>query len=84
MCQCFAPTKLVVTFEKDGLGKFSPEELENMVSRDNKGNVYLNLPSKSVLIANHQVSLVLPQFMPSADIPRSTRIGGTPGARVTL
>jgi hypothetical protein len=55
MCQCFAPTKLVVTFEKDGLGKFTPEELENLVSRDKNGAVYLNLPSKSVLIANHQV-----------------------------
>lgn len=61
MCQCFAPTKLVVTFEKDGLGKFSPEELENMVSRDKNGNVYLNLPTKSVLIANHQVRRLFSQ-----------------------
>lgn len=55
MCQCFAPTKLVVTFEKDGMGKFSPSELENLVSRDERGNVFLNLPTKSVLIANHQI-----------------------------
>lgn len=55
VCQCFAPTKLVVTFEADGIGKFSPAELQNLVSRDDKGDLYLNLPAKSVLIANHQV-----------------------------
>ena len=51
----FAPTKFVITFETKGLGKFSQDELEKLVERDSKGNVHLNLPTKSVLIANHQV-----------------------------
>jgi hypothetical protein len=55
MCSWFAPTKLVITFETKGLGKFTGEELEKLVERDSKGNVHLNLPAKSVLIANHQV-----------------------------
>jgi len=37
------------------MGKFSPKELQNMVSRKENGDVYLNLPAKSVLVSNHQV-----------------------------
>ncbi|KAF9457097.1 acyltransferase-domain-containing protein [Collybia nuda] len=56
MCQWFAPTKLSVTFETDGKGRFSPEEIENAVVRGPNGEfVSLNLPIKFVLIANHQV-----------------------------
>lgn len=55
MCSWFAPTNLVITFETKGLGKFTPEELERLVENDSEGNIHLNLPTKSVLIANHQV-----------------------------
>jgi hypothetical protein len=56
MCQWFAPTKLHITFERDGLGQFTKEDMENVVVRDHKGEVVsLNLPTKFVLIANHQV-----------------------------
>ena len=56
MCQWFAPTKLVVTFETEGQGRFSPEELRGLVERDETGRVIrLHLPKKTVLIANHQV-----------------------------
>ncbi|KAI0778024.1 acyltransferase-domain-containing protein [Trametes elegans] len=55
-CQWFAPTKLVLSFETDGLGKFAPEEIESLVQRDSEGKVTaLNLPQKTVVIANHQV-----------------------------
>ena len=59
MCSWFAPTKFVITFETKGLGRFSQEELERLVERDSWGNVSLNLPAKSVLIANHQVKSTL-------------------------
>ncbi|KAG6831269.1 hypothetical protein H0H92_011779 [Tricholoma furcatifolium] len=56
MCQWFAPTKLNVTFETEGKGRFSAEEIESMVVRDDAGDVVsLNLPTKFVLISNHQV-----------------------------
>ncbi|KAF8973757.1 acyltransferase-domain-containing protein [Flammula alnicola] len=56
MSQWFAPTKLVVTFETEGMGSFTPEEIDRYVIRDNDGNpVALDLPTKFVLIANHQV-----------------------------
>ncbi|KAL6304272.1 acyltransferase-domain-containing protein [Sparassis latifolia] len=56
MSQWFAPTKLVISFETEGLGKFAYEELQEMVVRDNGGRVVgLNLPQKAVLIANHQI-----------------------------
>lgn len=54
--QWFAPTELVISFETEGQGKFSPEELETLVERDKNGKVVsLNLPQKTVFIANHQV-----------------------------
>ena len=54
--QLFGPTTMVVSFEREGLGRFTPEELERLVVRDDAGKVIaLNLPQKAVLIANHQV-----------------------------
>ncbi|KAF9650669.1 acyltransferase-domain-containing protein [Thelephora ganbajun] len=55
MCSWFAPTNLVITFETKGPGKITQKELEKLVKKDSKGNVSLNLPTKSVLIANHQI-----------------------------
>ncbi|EJF66552.1 hypothetical protein DICSQDRAFT_142143 [Dichomitus squalens LYAD-421 SS1] len=56
MSQWFAPTILVLSFETEGQGKFTPEEIEGLVERNSDGRVIaLNLPKKSVLIANHQV-----------------------------
>jgi len=56
MCQWFAPTKLVVTFEKSGQGKFTEDELRELVVRDSSGRVVgVNLPQRAVMIANHQV-----------------------------
>ena len=56
MSQWFAPTKLVVTFETQGMGRFTPEEIDLFLIKDTDGNpVALDLPTKFVLIANHQV-----------------------------
>ena len=56
LCQWFAPTTLVVSFEKEGPGRFTDDEIEEMVQKDAKGKVVaLHLPQKMVLIANHQV-----------------------------
>jgi hypothetical protein len=57
MCQWFAPTRLRITFEQDGLGAFSHDEIDKIAIRGIDGRVLgLNLPRKSVLVANHQVS----------------------------
>ncbi|EIN13553.1 hypothetical protein PUNSTDRAFT_56913 [Punctularia strigosozonata HHB-11173 SS5] len=56
MCQWFSPTRLVVSFETEGEGAWTTEELERIVVRDGTGKVTrLDLPRKSVFIANHQV-----------------------------
>ncbi|THH21467.1 hypothetical protein EW146_g75 [Bondarzewia mesenterica] len=56
MCQWFAPTRLVVTFERDDPGAFAEDEIAGLVVKDKSGKVIgLNLPHRSVLIANHQV-----------------------------
>ncbi|KAF8898523.1 hypothetical protein BD779DRAFT_1607308 [Infundibulicybe gibba] len=56
MCQLFAPTSLAITFEREGKGRFTDEELSKIIVKDERGNVQcLNLPTKFVLIANHQV-----------------------------
>ena len=56
MCQWFAPTKLVITFETKGEGRFTPEEIQSYSIKNNHGDIVaLNFPSKFVLIANHQV-----------------------------
>ncbi|KAI0757160.1 acyltransferase-domain-containing protein [Daedaleopsis nitida] len=54
--QWFAPTQFVISFETEGQGAFSPEEIEGLVQRDGSGKVIaLGLPKKTVLIANHQI-----------------------------
>ncbi|KAH7924889.1 hypothetical protein BV22DRAFT_1034681 [Leucogyrophana mollusca] len=56
MNQLFAPTRLSITFETEGQGKFTEEEIQRIVERDASGKVTaLRLPTKSVIIANHQV-----------------------------
>lgn len=56
MNQWFAPTKLSITFETESQGKFTEEEVQNIVARDAAGKVIgLHLPSKCVIISNHQV-----------------------------
>ncbi|KAK0465370.1 acyltransferase-domain-containing protein [Desarmillaria tabescens] len=58
MCQWFAPTKLIVSFETTGMGCFTPEDIDRIVVKDKKGDVVsLNLPTKFVMIANHQIYL---------------------------
>lgn len=57
MNQWFAPTKFVLTFETTSAGKFTSEEIANLVQRDSRGRVVaLHLPQKSVVVGNHQVS----------------------------
>ncbi|KAF8213339.1 acyltransferase-domain-containing protein [Mycena galopus ATCC 62051] len=56
MCQWFAPTKLVISFEREGKGRFTAEEIERIVIKNKNGEVqWLDLPTKFILIANHQV-----------------------------
>ncbi|KAH0838470.1 acyltransferase-domain-containing protein [Lanmaoa asiatica] len=56
MNQWFAPTKLSITFETEGQGKFTEEEIQNVVERNASGKVIaLQLPSRCVIISNHQV-----------------------------
>ena len=56
MCQWFAPTKLLITFETKGEGRFTPEEIQCYSIKNKHGDIVaLNFPSKFVLIANHQV-----------------------------
>ncbi|KAF8167908.1 acyltransferase-domain-containing protein [Crassisporium funariophilum] len=81
MCQWFAPTKIRITFETQGLGRFTPAELERYVVKDKEGNaVGLDLPTKFVLIANHQIyadwwyAWCLTYFMSPHDIHRYVHI----------
>lgn len=56
MCQWFAHSRLVITLERDGPGAFSMDEIREIAIRGRDGRVSgLKLPTKSVLIANHQV-----------------------------
>ncbi|KAJ2928814.1 hypothetical protein H1R20_g8326, partial [Candolleomyces eurysporus] len=56
MCQWFAQTQLVVTFEREGVGKFTDEDIEKYTIRDENGRITgLDFPTKLVLIANHQI-----------------------------
>jgi hypothetical protein len=56
MTQWFGPTELRITFETEGLGKFTPEEVDNVAIRDGTGRITaLRLPRKAVIISNHQV-----------------------------
>ncbi|KAJ7786033.1 acyltransferase-domain-containing protein [Mycena metata] len=55
MCQWFAPTKLVLSFERQGRGSFTAEQIEKIVVKNENGEVVsLDLPTKFILIANHQ------------------------------
>ena len=55
-CQLFAPTSLLISFQREGTGRFTQEEIDKVVERDSAGRVLsLHLPQKAVLIANHQV-----------------------------
>lgn len=68
MCQWFAPTKLIVTFEREGMGAFTQQDIDQFVIKDEKNNaVGLDLPTKFVLIANHQVSSGSAETHPSTD-----------------
>ncbi|KAF9015357.1 acyltransferase-domain-containing protein [Cyathus striatus] len=56
MSQWFAPTKLAITFETQGKGRFNPEDLQSIVIKNEQGEVVaLDLPTKFVLTANHQI-----------------------------
>ncbi|EIW86486.1 hypothetical protein CONPUDRAFT_44786 [Coniophora puteana RWD-64-598 SS2] len=56
MNQWFAPTQLKITFEREGQGKVSEEDIERFVERDGSGKIsFLRLPQKSVITSNHQV-----------------------------
>jgi hypothetical protein len=56
MSQFFAPTSLAITFETEGQGSFTSDELEQVAIRNEIGEVIgLRLPTKSVIVANHQV-----------------------------
>lgn len=55
-CQYFAPTTLMVTFERENSGRFTDEEINTLIVKDAHGDIRgLLLSEKSVLIANHQV-----------------------------
>ena len=82
MCQWFAPSRLVITLERDGPGAFSIEEIGQIVIRARDERVLgLNLPSKSVLIANHQVRTCSTiSLISTSPLLRSMQTGGMPGA----
>ena len=80
MSQWFAPTKFVISFEREGIGRFSDSDLDEIVVTGDAGRVTLNFPNKFILISNHQVRRLLscvPWF--SLDMYRSTPIGGISG-----
>lgn len=71
MNQWFAPTKLSITFETQGQGKFTEEEIQNVVERDPSGKVIaLRLPSKCVVTSNHQVRVPYVQHVGWLTRPR--------------
>lgn len=46
----------MITFETEGKGAFTQDEIDRVAVRDSSGNVVsLDLPTKFVMIANHQV-----------------------------
>ncbi|KAF8832523.1 hypothetical protein HHX47_DHR1002033 [Lentinula edodes] len=56
MCQWFSPTSLKITFEANGKGAIPQDVVESILVRDKEDKVVsLNLPSKFVYIANHQI-----------------------------
>jgi hypothetical protein len=80
MSQWFAPTKFVISFERDGIGRFSDSDLEEIVVTGDAGRVTLNFPNKFILISNHQVRRLLScSFRFLSDVYRCTPIGGING-----
>jgi 1-acyl-sn-glycerol-3-phosphate acyltransferase len=56
LCQLCAPTEFSFTFETEGPGAFTQQEIADVVVRDERGHIVsLNLPDKSVFISNHQM-----------------------------
>ena len=74
-----------ITFEREGPGAFTDEELDTMLTRDARGKISgLNLPKRAVLISNHQVRAQHPITTPLHllilhSVHRSIQTGGTPG-----
>jgi hypothetical protein len=65
--QVFAPTHILITFEREGPGRFTEQEISEIVERNSSGEVVgLKLPDKSVMISNHQVCLV---SFPASTLP---------------
>jgi hypothetical protein len=51
----------VISFEREGQGSFTAEQIEKIVVKNENGQVVsLDLPTKFILIANHQVSVLMP------------------------
>ena len=75
-----------ITFEREGPGAFTDEELDGMLTRDARGKISgLNLPKRAVLISNHQARAHHPitafrDFLILHSVHRSIQTGGTPGA----
>ncbi|KAI0932394.1 hypothetical protein AcW1_000467 [Taiwanofungus camphoratus] len=47
---------LLVSFEREGSGRFTDEEVDELVEQDKTGRVVaLHLPQRAVVIANHQI-----------------------------
>ncbi|KAF9068013.1 acyltransferase-domain-containing protein [Rhodocollybia butyracea] len=56
MSQWFSPTTLKITFEAEGKGAVPQDVVDNIVVKDKHGQVVgLDLPTRFVYIANHQV-----------------------------
>jgi hypothetical protein len=55
MSQWFAPTQIHLTFEREGQGCLTAEQIENTLVREGDTVVGLRLPTQSIMIANHQV-----------------------------
>ena len=80
MCQWFAPTKLEITFETEGKGRFTAEDLQTAIVRDPAGEIlYLNLPTKFALVSNHQVRKSLFVVHLLTESSRSMLTGGMHG-----
>jgi hypothetical protein len=82
MCQWFAPTKLMITFETEGKGKVTEEDLQDIAVRNQAGEVeYLKLPTKFVLVSNHQVRHLCPPITPFPQLCFVIRFMPTGGTR---
>ena len=64
LCQVFAPTSLSLTFETEGPGALTTDEIEKIVVRNAAGEVTeLRMSNRMVIMANHQVSFHLALFL---------------------